>query len=255
MIISICSHKGGVSKTQSSLNIAHALALYKKKVLLVDLDIQLNLTRMFPDIAPKQTLYDLLKSENPTPTNECIVATPIPNVSILPNSVKLGMLENEILHSFGKGSFNRMKERLRETAEERFDYTLIDHPASLGVLPLTAVIASDQVLIPVNTGSNFSIEGLHEALNFVDEARKNFNPNLKPAKLILAMIKKRGIAHQTNLEAIERRFEPHHLCRTKIPAAAAMETAEMNKQTIFQLKRSTPVAKAFMALSKEIMEF
>ncbi|MBF0468768.1 MAG: ParA family protein [Desulfamplus sp.] len=254
MIISICSHKGGVSKTQSSINIAHALTLENKKVLLVDLDIQMNLTRMFPDIVHGKTLYDLLKREDPAPVNECIVSTKIENLHLLPNSPRLAVLENEIVQNFGTGSFNIMKYRLREATGEEYDYIIIDHPASLGVLPLTAVIASDLVIIPINTGSNFSLEGINEALGFVKEARKNFNPLLKPTKLLLSMVKPRELAHRASLAIIHEKFSEQNLFKTNIPAAAAMETAELMKQTMFQFKSSAPVANAFKSLSREIME-
>ncbi|MBF0202314.1 MAG: ParA family protein, partial [Desulfamplus sp.] len=160
---------------------------------------------------------------------------------------------NEILHKFASGSFNVMKNRLRDAARASFDYTIIDHPASLGVLPLTAVIASDLTIIPVNTGSNFSLEGVSEALSFIDEARKNFNPGLMPSRLLLSMVKKREIAHQSSLGIIKEKFGRDQIFSTEIPAAAAMENAEMNKQTIFQLKPSAPVAGAFRDVAREIM--
>ncbi|MBF0303288.1 MAG: ParA family protein [Desulfamplus sp.] len=254
MIISICSHKGGVSKTQSSINIAHALTLHDKKVLVVDLDIQLNLTRMFPSVVYSKSLYDLLKTEEHLSAEECIVPTHIPNLYLVPNIPKLSVLDNEIMQKFGTGSFNRMKQRLRDTVGEKFDYIIIDHPASLGVLPLIAVIASDLVIIPVSTGSNFSFEGINETLGFTNEARKNFNPSLKPAKLLLSMVKTRELAHRASIAVINEKFTQENLFKTSIPAAAVMETAEFLKQTIFQFKSSAPVAHAFKSLSKEIME-
>ena len=253
MIISICSHKGGVSKTQSSINIGHALARQNKKVLLIDLDIQLNLTNMFPDITYRNTLHDLLK-DDPIPVDECIASTMIPNLYLIPCASKLAVLENEILQNFAGGSFNLMKHRIRDVIADQYDYIIIDHPASLGTFPLLAVIASDLTIIPISTGSNFSLDGVNEALSFVEKTKTNFNQNLKNTKLLLSMVKKRELAHRASLTIVQEKFTKNELFKTHIPAAAAMETAELMRQTIFQFRSSAPVANAFKAVSKEIME-
>ena len=173
-IISVVNNKGGVGKTTITVNLAHALAMQGKKVLIVDVDSQCNSTSFF-NLAPGcASLYELLASvydeEAPEIKPEsCIYPTEI-GCSILPNVEEMAFIEAEFYKN--ESYIVALRERLREYATKEFDITLIDCPPSMGAFVYMAMIASDFIIVPIRAGSRFSLDGITKTINAINQIRR-----------------------------------------------------------------------------------
>lgn len=141
IIISIANFKGGVGKTTSTINIGAALARKKKKVLLIDLDPQFNLTQSLGISDPNKSIYhSLVKKEEPLvlPINK--------NVFLMPSSLDLSKAEFEMASMFKR---EYILDELIKSLDGNYDFILIDCPPALGVLTINSFVASDYIIIPV----------------------------------------------------------------------------------------------------------
>lgn len=176
MIYSFINQKGGVGKTTSTINIGSCLASKGFKVLLIDTDPQGNLSTGigFPKNKLDSTIYEVLIEENSI--LESIYNTEIDNIHILPATLKLS--NAEIMLSGKMERETKLKQALEHEKISFYDYILIDTPPSVGLLTQNAVVATDEILIPVKT-SNFDIEGVTHLFNLVKKIKKNLNPDIK----------------------------------------------------------------------------
>lgn len=186
-IIAIANQKGGVGKTTTAINLAAALSVLDKKVLLVDADPQANATSGV-GVKEDQIIFDtydcLVNGENVT---TAIVATETPNLYILPSSIDLVGAEIELVNMENRESF--MKKMIRPLKED-YDYIFIDCLPSLGLVTLNALTAADSVIIPVQC-EFFSLEGFGKLKNTISLIQEGLNPNLKIEGVILSMYDQR----------------------------------------------------------------
>jgi len=193
-IISILNQKGGVAKTTSTQNIAAGLNLLGKKVLAIDFDPQGNLTSGFglDKRNLDYTIYDLLKTKafgaNKLNFSDVVVKTDF--ADILPTNIKMSKINLELGGVPGKESL--LKEILKDVYG--YDYVLIDCPPSLDTLTFNALMASNEVYIPVQT-EFYALEGLAQLLNTIQLIKESLNENLKIEGVLLTMYDSR-----TNLE-------------------------------------------------------
>ena len=173
-VISITNQKGGVGKTTTSINLCAALALMKKKVLLVDMDAQSNATQGIgiDRSSLEKTTYDVLIDEVP---NESIIKhSEIPHLDVAPASIDLAGVEVQ-LSAVPKGREKRLRKAM-DSVRNQYDYIIIDCPPALGLLNTNALTAADSVLIPVQC-EYYALEGLTQLLNTIlltQEVRKYF---------------------------------------------------------------------------------
>ena len=148
-VIAVANQKGGVAKTTTAINLGASLALASKRVLLIDLDPQANLTSgvgLKGQAAPAGTIYEALTTDA-TPPREFVVATSIDHLFAIPADRNLTGAEIELVNAV------RREHRLRRIVDalrNDFDFIFVDSPPSLGLLTLNALVAADSVLVPLN---------------------------------------------------------------------------------------------------------
>ena len=172
-IISVVNQKGGVGKTTTSVNLAAILAIMDKKVLLIDLDSQGNSSSGLgiKQNDRKLTSYHLLcRLASP---EDIVCSTDIPNLSIITSNTNLATIEMELLD---KDNHEAILKELLSTLADSYDYIIIDCPPSLNILTLNALVASNEVVIPMLCDF-YSLEGLSHLLKTIEMGRKRTKPS------------------------------------------------------------------------------
>ena len=176
-IIAIANQKGGVGKTTTSVNLGASLVKMQRRVLLVDLDPQSNLTSgvgLKAEAGHGHTVYQALTAEVAPDPLQFAVPSGVTGMSLIPADRHLTGAELELVNALQRES--RLRHFLHQ-ARGRYDYIFIDTPPSLGLLTLNALVAADSVLIPLNC-EYFALEGLAELMATMGRVQSGLNPVL-----------------------------------------------------------------------------
>jgi chromosome partitioning protein len=244
-IISIVNHKGGVGKTTTCVNAGAGLTLLGKKVLLIDLDPQANLTlHLALSPADAGNIYGALRGDCPLP----VIRTPL-GMDAVPSSIDLSAAETEF--SAEPGREYLLRQLLAPLAPD-YDFILIDCPPSLGLLTLNALSASTEMLIPVEPAT-FAIAGMTRLFAIARKVRTRLNPALTRHKLLITKIDSRKTIHRDMSDALKETY-PGNLLDARIRSNVALEEAQARATHIFDYNPRSPGAEDYIALCRELLQ-
>ena len=250
-IISVTNQKGGVGKTTTTINLGAALAELGKRVLIIDLDPQGNASTGLGIEVEDRTLttYDLLLDD--VLLNDVIYPTDQTGLFIVPSTVDLSSADMELV-SNEKRSF-LLHDALRQPAmtEFQFDYILIDCPPSLNLMTVNAMVASDSVLIPLQS-EFFALEGLSQLMLTIREVRSSANTSLRIEGIVLTMYDARNnLSQQVEQDARDNLGEL--VFQTIIPRNVRVSEAPSFAMPVISYDSASKGASAYRALAKELL--
>lgn len=183
LVYAVVNQKGGVGKTTTAVNVAAAIALTGKRVLLVDADPQGNTTSGVGVEKSKleNSIYQVLVDD--CPLEEAILHTAIDGLDLVPSTLDLAGAEIELMTRIGR---EQVLKHTIEPVRDRYEYIFLDTPPSLGLLTVNCLTACDSVIVPIQC-EYYALEGITQLMRTVDLVRRRLNPGLRIAHVVLTM--------------------------------------------------------------------
>ena len=240
--------KGGVGKTTTAINVGAWFGKLGRRTLLIDLDPQGNVAKGLGLTPPSGLMYRVLRDAS-FPLAEAIVPSEVPNVDIVPADTGLEAAEVELIHALSRESVLRRKIDAGGL-RERYERIVIDCRPSLGVLTVNAMVAADQLLIPVET-HYFAVEALQTLLEVVKTVRETLNPALQIAGIVPTKHEPRARVSQVTLSLLKERY-PEMLTETVIKKYVAFAEAQLRGAPIYDIAPGSDASEAYRALALEL---
>jgi len=242
--IVIANHKGGVGKTTSSINISAGLAKMGKNVLIIDTDPQSNLSESFGVFDPVKDLYLSFSKGEPLP-----IIKIKKNLSIVPNSLNFSGIELEIA---GRMPREIILKELMAGLDKTYDYCIIDCPPSLGLITLNALVAADEVYIPMEA-EFLAYRGIDSIVGIINLVKKHFNPGLMIKGVFFTKYNEQRVLTKEIKNEIKGYFGDN-LMKTAIRVNVALAEAQSSGKDIFEYDPNSNGAKDYMSLVNEIIK-
>ena len=253
-IISVINQKGGVGKTTTVINLAAGLSIKGKKILVIDLDPQGNATTglgLSNTIKSETTIYNVLNGNKKI--SEVIKATSFKNLDLITSNVDLSGLEVETAGD-SRRAF-KLKDELMAILNNSglsYDYVLIDCPPSLSLLTIMALVASEALVVPLQT-EFFALEGLTQLLKTIERIKSNLNPSLEIRGILLTMFDKRNkLSGQVESEA--RNYFKEKVYSTAIPRNVRLSEAPSHGIPVLIYDKICPGSIAYFKFTDEFLE-
>lgn len=243
LTIAIGNQKGGVGKTTSTACIGAALALQGRRVLLIDLDAQQNLTfTLTQNEDPETSIYDTLVKDQPLP-----IVSVRENLDLVPASLDLARAEIDMATMMAREGI--LKSYLDEQ-KEKYDYILMDCSPSLGIVTTNALVAADKLYIPL-TSEALPLKGLTMLDDIVREVKRRVNPTLELGGVFFTRFNNRKLNKEV-ISMVEKRYG-EKVFQTKIRENIAIAEMPLSGQTIFEYDPKSNGAADYRTLTDEII--
>lgn len=243
-VITISNHKGGVGKTTSAINIGAGLNLLGKKVLLIDLDPQANLSQSLGLRDQTSTIYGAIRGEYPLQPQIIIKG-----LDVIPSTLDLSGAEVELAGEAGR---EYILKELIEPLKSTYNYIIIDSPPSLGLLTINAFTASDSIYIPLQA-QYLALQGLTKLLEVIDKIKKRLNKELKVGGVFITQFDKRKVLNRDVVAIIQEHFKDA-VFKSQIRDNVALAEAPTQGLDIFRYNPKSYGAEDYLALCKEILK-
>ncbi len=248
-IMTIANQKGGVGKTTSAVNLAASLAQHGSRVLVIDLDPQGNASTAL-DVdhhAGVPSVYDVLVEDRPL--GEVVrPAGDMPGLFCVPATIDLAGAEIELVPVVAREL--RLARALRAYDTTHLDYVFVDCPPSLGLLTVNALVAAEEVLLPIQC-EYYALEGVQQLLNPAELVRVNFNPGLHVSTVLLTMYDGRTRLASDVADDVRAHFGESVL-RTIIPRSVRVSEAPSRGQSVISYDPGSSGAIAYTEAAKEL---
>jgi chromosome partitioning protein len=244
-VIAFANQKGGVAKTTSTLNLGVAMAEQGKRVLLIDLDPQGNLT-MSQGLNPdeiERSMFEVLVHR--VPIDEVIRSR---ETDIAVSSIDLAGAELALSSMIGR---ERALEKALVHVRDRYDYVLIDTPPSLGLLTINAFVAADGVIVPVQT-EYLSLRGLVQLENTLTMVRENINPRVEIIGILATMYDRRLLHSREAVDILQENFG-ELLYATKIRKTVRFAEAPVKGESVLKYDPTGEAAALYRDLAREVV--
>ena len=247
MIITIANQKGGVGKTTTVVNLATALASIDKKILVIDMDPQYNSSMSFNAYNINKSIYKVFSSL--IDINDAIQKSQIPKLDVISACEDLAASEYELSDDDDR---NYLLKKYISNIKDTYDYIFIDTPPTLGLLTVSSLVASDEVLIPVQC-EFFALEGLSKLIKTIELVKNNLNNYLNLNGIILTMYDKRN-SLSALIEKEAREYFDTNVYKFNVPRNVTLSEAPSHglPAIIYDLKCTG--SQAYIALAKEFLE-
>jgi len=248
-VIAIANQKGGVGKTTTSVNLASALAILEKKVLLIDADPQANTTSGLGISVEesKAGTYELL--EHTAKIEDTLIKTSVPNLDLVPSHIDLVAIEIELVD---KNEREFMLKKALSSVINKYDYILIDCAPSLGLITLNALTAANAIIIPIQC-EYFALEGLGKLLNTIKSVQKIHNKSLDIEGLLLTMYDARLRLSNQVVEEVKKHFGDM-VFKTIIQRNIRLSEAPSYGENIIQYDATSKGAQNYLSLAQEVIQ-
>ena len=247
-VISVCNQKGGVGKTTTAVNLSAYLALFGKKVLLIDFDPQGNASSglgFSPSLEQKSIYHGFLNYES---FENLVKNTALYNHHLITSNQHLAGALVELVNLPEREFYLR---KFINRFRHNYDYIIIDLSPSLSLLTLNGLVASDEVLIPVQS-EYYSLEGISQLLEIISLINQNLDQQLRVAGAVLTMYDKREKLSREVANNVRQHF-PHKVFEIEIPRCVALAESPSFGKSIALYRPDSIGALAYEKLAKEII--
>ena len=252
-IISVINQKGGVGKTTTVINLAAGLTMKGKKILVIDLDPQGNATTglgLSNATSSDQTIYNVLNGNKKI--SDVIQSTSFENLNLISSNVDLSGLEVETAGDTRRAF--KLKDELMlilNNSEAFYDYIIIDCPPSLSLLTIMALVASDALVVPLQT-EFFALEGLTQLMKTIERIKSNLNPTLDRRGILLTMYDKRNKL-SSQVEAEARNYFKDKVYTTAVPRNVRLSEAPSHGVPVLIYDKTCPGSRAYFNFTEEFL--